>query len=157
MPCPIIIESISSRNSRSWSSPPSSLPSSSRPPSYSCMPSCISSRFSPRKPSSSLVPSFASNSISKIPAESTPATNTRRRPTDRRARAESSSSIKSDRPDTTVVRREESDSASYVRLHHRDSDPPRHANYSPTADATLLVPQPSNPAPPDSVLSALLL
>ena len=81
----------------------------------------------------------------------------RRRATDRRARAESSSSIESDRFDATVVRREGSDSASYVRLHRRDSDPPRHANYSPTADATLLVPQPSNPAPPDSVLSALLL
>ena len=55
------------------------------------------------------------------------------------------------------MRREESDSASYVRLHHRDSDPPRHANTSLTTDATLLVPQPSNPAIPDSVLSALLL
>ena len=51
-----------------------------------------------------------------------------------------------------------SDSASYVRLlHHRDSDPPRHANSSPIADATLLVPQPSNFALPDLVLSALLL
>ena len=95
--------------------------------------------------------------MSEIPAESTPATNTRGRATDRRARAESSSSIESDRPDATFVRREESDSASYVRLHHRDSDPSRHANSSPPADATLLVPQPSNPAPPDSVLSAVLL
>ena len=85
--------------------------------------------------------------MSEIPVESTPATNTRRRATDRRARAESSSSIESDRPDATVVRRKESDSALYVRLHHRDSDPPRHANSSPTADATLLVPKPSNPPP----------
>ena len=84
--------------------------------------------------------------MSGKPSESTPATNTRRLAADRRARAESSSSIESDRPDATVVRREESDSASYVRLHQRDSDPPRHTNPSPIADATLLVPQPSNPA-----------
>ena len=95
--------------------------------------------------------------MSEIPAESTPATNTRRRATDRRTRAESSSSIESNRPDATVVRREELYSASYVRLHRRDSDPPRHANSSPTAHASLLVPQPSNPAPPDLRLSALLL
>ena len=93
--------------------------------------------------------------MSEIPVESTPATNTRRRATDRRARAESSSSIESDRLDATVVRRDKSDSASYIRLHHRDSNPPHHAN-SPIADATLLVPQPSNPAHLDSVLSAFL-
>ena len=94
--------------------------------------------------------------MSEIPVESTPATNTRRRATDRRARTQSSSSIESDRPDAKVVRREESDSASYIRLHHRDSDSAHHANSSPIADATLLVPQPSNPAPLDSVLSAFL-
>ena len=89
------------------------------------------------------------------PSESTPATNTRRRAADRPTRAGSSSSVKSYRLDATVVRRDEADSASYVRL-HRDSDPLRHTNLSPTADATLLVPYPSNPAPLDSVLSALL-
>ena len=98
--------------------------------------------------------------MSGTPSESTPATNTRRRAADRRARAESSSNIESDRPDATVVRREESDSASYVRLHHRDSNPPRNVNSFATAYATLLVPQPSNPpsnpVPSDSVLSALL-
>ena len=90
------------------------------------------------------------------PSESTPATNTRHRAADRRARAGSSSSVESDRPDDTVMRRDKSDSASYVRLHHRDSDPLRRTNSSPTADATLLVPQPSNPAPLDSALSAIL-
>ena len=94
--------------------------------------------------------------MSGEPVESTPAGNTRRRAGDRRARAGSSSSVESDRPDATVMRREESDSASYVRLHHRDSDPLRRTNSSPTADATLLFPQPSNPAPLDSALSALL-
>ena len=94
--------------------------------------------------------------MSGKPVESTPACNTRRRAGDRRARAESSSSVESDRPDATVMRREEWDSASYVRLHHRDSDPFWHTNPSPAADATLLVPQPSNPAPLDSVLLALL-
>ena len=47
-------------------------------------------------------------------------------------------------------------SASFVRLRHFETEPFRDANYSPTADATLLVPQPSNPAPLDLVLSALL-
>ena len=94
--------------------------------------------------------------MSGQPSESTPATNTRRRAADHRTRAESASSVESDRPDATVIRREESDSASYVRHHHYDSDPLRHINPSPIADATLLVPQPSNPAPLGSVLSALL-
>ena len=98
--------------------------------------------------------------MSGEPVESTPAGKTRRRAADRRVRAESSSSIKSDRPDATVVRREESDSASYVRLHHRDSDLPRHVNSFPVPDAILLVPQllniPSNPPPPHSVSSPLL-
>ena len=94
--------------------------------------------------------------MSGQPSESTPVTNTRRRAADRRTRAESASSVESDRPDAAGIRREESDSASYVRCHHRDSDPLRHTNPCPTADATLLVPQPSNPAPLDSVLSALL-
>ena len=43
------------------------------------------------------------------PVELTSAMNTRRRAADRRALAESSSSIESDRPGATVVRREESD------------------------------------------------
>ena len=94
--------------------------------------------------------------MSGQPFESTPITKPRRRAADRRARAGSSSSVESDRPDATVVRRDESDSASYVRLHHRDSDTLRHTNPSPTADATLLILQPSNLAPLDSVLSALL-
>ena len=58
------------------------------------------------------------------------------------------------------MRREESDSASYVCFNHHESDPPRHANASAAPDATLHVFQPSNtpsnPVPPDSVLSALL-
>ena len=95
--------------------------------------------------------------MSGQPSELTPATNTCRRAADLPARAESSSSIESDSLDATVVRREESDSASYVRLHHHDSDPPCHTNPSPIANATLLVPQPSNPTHPDLVLSALLL
>ena len=98
--------------------------------------------------------------MSQIPIESTPAGNTRQRAADRRARTESSSSIESERSDATVVRREESDSVSYVRLHHRDSDPPRHANCSPATDATLLIPPTSNPqsdaAPSNPMLDALL-
>ena len=58
------------------------------------------------------------------------------------------------------MRREESDSASYVCFNHHESDPPRHANASAAPDATLHVFQPSNtpsnPVAPDSVLSALL-
>ena len=94
--------------------------------------------------------------MSRQPSESTPATNTRRRAADRRARAGSSSSVESDRFDATVMRRKESDSASYVRLHHRDSDPLRRTNSSLTDDATVLFPQPSNPEPLNSALSALL-
>ena len=81
---------------------------------------------------------------------------TRRRAADCRARAGSSSSVKNDLNDATVMRHEESDSASYVRLYHCDSDPLRHTNSSPTADSTLLVLQPSNLASLDSVLSVLL-
>ena len=94
--------------------------------------------------------------MSGQPSESTPATNTRRRAADRRARAKSSSSVESDRPDATVMRREESDSASYVCLHHCDTDPLRRTNSSPTADTTLLIPQPSHPSILDSALTALL-
>ena len=97
--------------------------------------------------------------MSGKPSESTFATNTRRCAADRRAQAESSLSIESDRPDAKVLRGEESDSASYV-LNHYDSDPPRHANALLEADTTRLVPQlsnpPSSPVFPDSVLSALL-
>ena len=93
--------------------------------------------------------------MSGQPSESTPATNTRRRAADRRARAGFSSSVKSDRRDATVMSREKSDSASYVRLHHFDLGPLRRTNSS-TAEATLLVIQPSNFAPFDSALSALL-
>ena len=82
--------------------------------------------------------------------------NTCRRAADRRARAGSSSSVESDRRDATVMRRKKSDSASYVRLHHRDSNPIRHTNSSFTADATFLALKPSNPAPLDSVLLTLL-
>ena len=53
--------------------------------------------------------------------------------------------------------REKSKSASNVRLYHRYSDPLRRTNSCPTVDATLLVPQPSNTAPLDSALSALVL
>ena len=56
-------------------------------------------------------------------SESTPATNICRRPADRRALAESSSIVKSEHLDAMIARREGSDSASYVRLHHRDLDP----------------------------------
>ena len=49
--------------------------------------------------------------MSGQPSESTPSTNTRCRAADRRARAGSSSSVESDRPDATVMRREKSDSA----------------------------------------------
>ena len=97
--------------------------------------------------------------MSGEPVESTPATNNRRLAADRRARAESSSSIESDRPDATVLRREKSDLPSYVRLHHRDSDPSRHVNSFPVPDATLLVPSPQTRRRTpltDSVLSALL-
>ena len=93
--------------------------------------------------------------MSGQPSESTPATNTRRRAADRRARAGFSSSVKSDRRDATVMSREKSDSASYVRLHHCDLGPLRRTNSS-TAEATLLVIQPSNFAPFDSALSALM-
>ena len=94
--------------------------------------------------------------MSDQPSESTPATKIRHRVADRRTRAESASSVENHGPDETVIRREESDTASYFGLHHRDSDPLRHSNPSPAADATLQVSQPSNPAPLDSVLSALL-
>ena len=47
--------------------------------------------------------------MSGQPSESTRATNTCLRAADRRARAESLSSVKSGRRDATVVRREESD------------------------------------------------
>ena len=93
--------------------------------------------------------------MSKNPVESTPAGNTRGCTGDRHARVESSSSVESEHLDATVVRHVESDSASFVRLCHLDSEPHRDANLFPTANATL-VPQPSNPAPLDSVLSALL-
>ena len=115
-----------------------------------------------RRASTRSVPVLSFSSVfpelmSGQPSESTDATNTRRRAADRRARAGSSSSVESDRPDATVMRRGESDSASYVRLHHRDSDPLRRADSFHTADGTLLVPQLLNPAPLDSVLSALLI
>ena len=71
--------------------------------------------------------------MSGKPVESTAAGNTRRRVADRRVRTESSSSLESDCPNATVMRREESDSASYVRL-HRDSDFLRHANPFLAAD-----------------------
>ena len=99
--------------------------------------------------------------MSRIPTESSPADNTRRRAGDRRARVESSSSVESEHLDATVVRHVESDSASIVRLRHLDSEPPRDANISSAVVSTLLIPQPSNPPSnlilPDSVLSALLL
>ena len=89
-------------------------------------------------------------------SESTPATNTRCRGADRSARAKSSSSVESYRPDATVMYRKESDSAAYVRHNYRDSVPVRCINSAPSDDATLLVPQPSNPAPLYSALSALV-
>ena len=94
--------------------------------------------------------------MSGEPVTSTPAGNTRRRAADRRTRAGPSLSVESDRPDATVMRREESDSASYVCLNHRNFDPLRRTNSTPTVDTTLFVPKPSNPAPLDSALSALL-
>ena len=61
--------------------------------------------------------------MSGQPSESIPATNTRRRAADRRARDESSSSVESDHFDATVVRRGESVSASYVCLYYQTRDP----------------------------------
>ena len=94
--------------------------------------------------------------MSGEPVESTPATNTRRRAADRRARVESSSSVDIEHLDATVRRCEESDSASYVRLDHCDSEPPRHANAASAADATLLIQQTSN-AKSDDASSNLML
>ena len=85
--------------------------------------------------------------MSGQPSESTSATYTRRRASDRRARAKSLSKIGNDRPDATVMRSEQSDSASYFRSYHRDSDLYQRTNFSLSADATLFVPQLSNPAP----------
>ena len=82
--------------------------------------------------------------MSKKPAESSLATNTRRRAADRRARAESSSSVESDGIDATVVRRAKSNTTSFVHLRHPDSDPPRRSPPSRTDDTTLLIPQTSN-------------
>ena len=54
------------------------------------------------------------------------------------------------------MRGEKSDSTSYVRLHHRDSDPRRHTNSNLAGDAKLLAPYHSNLGHLDFVLSALL-
>ena len=90
--------------------------------------------------------------MSSQPSESTPATNTRRRAADRRARAGLSSRVESDRPNAP-----QGVGLSVVCLPPTSRlGPPSTHQLLPHRRCHTPRPQPLNPAPLDSVLSALL-